>query len=201
MRRDPDFTKCEGMIPAIVQDDATLEVLMLGYMNQEAYASTKQSGQVTFFSRSKGRLWTKGETSGNFLHVKEIRCDCDSDAILIRAIPAGPTCHEGTDSCFGESERSSLAFLGALSRTIGARKSVADAANSYTAQLFAKGIDAIAQKVGEEAIEVVIEAKNSNDERLLSESADLLYHLMVLLEARGVSLTEVAKTLKERQRR
>lgn len=201
MRREPDFSKCEGLIPAIVQDDATLEVLMLGYMNREAYEATRRSGQVTFFSRSKGRLWTKGETSGNFLHVKEIRSDCDSDAILIRAIPAGPTCHEGTASCFSESERPSLAFLGALSRTIGARKGSADPANSYTAQLFAKGIDAIAQKVGEEAIEVVIEAKNSSNERLLSESADLLYHLMVLFEARGVSLTDVARTLQERQRR
>lgn len=198
MIREPDFLKSGGLLPAIIQDDSTLEVLMLGYMNQEAYEVTTSSGHVTFFSRSKGRLWTKGETSGNFLQVKEMRCDCDSDAILIRAIPAGPTCHEGTQSCFGESERSDISFLGTLGRTIRERKAGGDAERSYTAQLFTKGIDAIAQKVGEEAIEVVIEAKNSNDERLLSESADLLYHLMVLLEARGASLAEVARVLKGR---
>jgi phosphoribosyl-ATP pyrophosphohydrolase/phosphoribosyl-AMP cyclohydrolase len=199
MKREPDFSKCGGLLPAIVQDARTGLVLMLGYMNQEAYSQTREKGVVTFFSRSRNRLWTKGESSGNFLALKEIVCDCDCDAILVLATPSGPTCHAGTTSCFEEIDSSSRAILGTLRETIAGRRT-AKSKSSYTAELFEAGIDAIAQKVGEEAIEVVIEAKNDNRERLLNESADLLYHLMVLWESRNVSLDDVCGVLERRGR-
>lgn len=200
MRCEPDFTKCEGMLPAIVQDARNSDVLMLGYMNEESYTATLAKGLVTFFSRSRNELWTKGETSGNFLKLSEISVDCDRDAILVKAIPSGPTCHEGTTSCFAESSPSAMSVLGYLEETIQQRKnSPSDA--SYTSSLFKAGLDKIAQKVGEEAVEVVIESKNNNRERFLNESADLLFHLMILLEAKDVSLADVCAVLETRSRR
>jgi phosphoribosyl-ATP pyrophosphohydrolase/phosphoribosyl-AMP cyclohydrolase len=170
---------------------------MLGYMNMEAYELTRRDKRVVFFSRSRGALWLKGETSGNFLLVDSIAVDCDSDAILIRAIPEGPVCHTGEMTCFGEPKNSGLSFLATLSRTIHGR-GVEPQPSSYTSELLALGVDRLAQKVGEEAVEVVIEAKNSNDSKLLDESADLLFHLMVLLESRGLSIDDVGTTLRRR---
>ena len=200
MRCEPDFTKCEGMLPAIVQDALTGGILMLGYMNEEAYRLSLEKRRVTFFSRSRNELWTKGETSGNFLKLSEISVDCDRDAILVKAIPSGPTCHEGTTSCFAESSPSAMHVLRNLEDTIKQRKNFPSDA-SYTSSLFKAGIDKIAQKVGEEAVEVVIESKNNDTERILNESADLLFHLMILLEAKDVSLADVCAVLETRSRR
>lgn len=195
----PDFTKSpDGLLPAVIQDAHTRVVLMLGYMNAEAFAQTQKEKRVTFWSRSKNRLWTKGETSGNFLAVESVQLDCDNDAILVKVLPAGPVCHTGTDTCW--SETNSDHFLFELERLIQSRKK-ADPASSYTAQLFSKGINKIAQKVGEEAVEVVIEAKDDNDALFLGESADLLYHYLVLLAAKGKSLEDVMKVLEERHKK
>lgn len=196
----PDFAKMpDGLLPAVVQDARTGVVLMLGYLNAEALDKTRATGLVTFFSRSKQRLWTKGETSGNVLRVQDILLDCDGDALLIKAEPAGPVCHTGSDTCWGERNETAR-FLETLEQIIHARRDSADPGTSYTAQLFAKGISKIAQKVGEEAVETVIEALRDDRERLLNESADLLYHLLVLLAAKDIQLREVEDILRERQR-
>ena len=192
-----DFKKGEGLVPAVIQDSCTMQVLMVGYMNEEAYSKTVSEGRVTFFSRSRQRLWTKGETSGNFLTVKEILPDCDSDALLIRVEPAGPVCHTGTNSCFGD--RETKGFLYRLEKIIGERISE-NAADSYTNKLFHKGINKIAQKVGEEAVELVIEAKDDNIDLFRNEAADLLYHLLVLLRARSTTLSEIEEVLSQRHR-
>ena len=195
-----DFAKSNGLVPAIIQDAKTKAVLMLGYMNEEAFAKTKESGTVTFFSRTKNRLWTKGEESGNFLNVVEIKIDCDSDALLIKANPVGPTCHTGTDTCWAEkSETSPTEFLAYLEETIQNRKNN-PSEKSYTSQLLARGINKVAQKVGEEAVELVIEAKDNNEELFLGEAADLMYHYVVLLAAKGYKFEDVVKVLKERHK-
>lgn len=193
----PDFDKMpDGLVPAAVQDARTGRLLMLGYMNAEALAQTQQTGRVTFFSRSKNRLWTKGESSGHVLHVRDIRLDCDGDALLIHADPAGPVCHTGADTCWDETNRS-FGVLADLEAVIQARRG-ADADSSYTARLFAAGVHKIAQKVGEEAVETVIEALRDDRERLLEEGADLLYHFLVLLAARDLSLRDVEAVLERR---
>ena len=192
-----DYSKLDGLIPAIIQDSKSNRVLMLGFMNKEAYKKTKKEGKVTFFSRTKNRLWTKGEESGNFLYVKEILKDCDHDTVLIKAEPAGPVCHTGSDTCFNEINTEELDFLTALQNLIQQRKRDMPE-NSYTTKLFARGINKIAQKVGEEAVELVIESKDDNDELFLNEAADLMYHFMVLLTAKGFALEDVAKILESR---
>ena len=192
-----DFQKNNGLVPVIVQDHTTLQVLMLGYMNEEALIKTQEEQKVTFFSRSKNRLWTKGETSNNFLLVKDIRIDCDNDTILIKAIPQGPTCHTGSISCFKED--TSKGFLYQLQETISERIDTNDE-SSYTHQLFKRGINKVAQKVGEEAVELVIEAKDSNDELFKNEAADLLYHFLILLKAKNFTLEEIEGVLKERSK-
>ena len=192
-----DFAKGDGLVPVIIQNSNTSQVLMLGYMNEEAYKKTKSGDKVTFFSRSKNRLWTKGETSGNYLFVKEIQIDCDSDTILIKAQPKGPTCHTGSTSCF--KEETAKGFLYQLEQTISDRI-VNNAENSYTNKLYKKGINKIAQKLGEEAIELVIEAIDNDDNLLKNEAADLLYHFLVLLKAKGVKLTEIEEILKDRSK-
>jgi phosphoribosyl-ATP pyrophosphohydrolase/phosphoribosyl-AMP cyclohydrolase len=192
-----DFKKMDGLIPAVVQDAFTGKVLMVGYMNEAALAKTKESGRVTFFSRSKNRLWTKGETSGNFLELVSMQEDCDGDAILVKAKPLGPVCHKGADTCFEESNTSQTAFIDQLRGIIKERKENPNSA-SYTSSLFAKGINKLAQKVGEEAVELVIEAKDDNKELFLGEAADLLFHYLVLLEAKDYSLDEVVAVLKQR---
>lgn len=186
-------------MPAIVQDAFSKEVLMLGYMNEEALQTTITTKKVTFFSRTKQRLWTKGETSGNFLTVKELKVDCDHDTVLIKAEPAGPVCHRGTDTCFGEENKSKTAFIDKLRATIKDRKQN-PTGKSYTASLFSKGINKVAQKVGEEAVEIVIEAKDDNKELFLGEAADLLFHYLVLLEAKGYELDEVMEILMDRHK-
>jgi phosphoribosyl-ATP pyrophosphohydrolase/phosphoribosyl-AMP cyclohydrolase len=191
----PDFSKNNGLIPCIIQDDITLKVLMLGYMNEEALAKTQSEKRVTFFSRTKGRLWTKGETSGNFLQVVEIIPDCDADTLLIKARPAGPVCHTGADSCFAETGDSFS--IEKLQAVIHSRKA-SPKEGSYTTSLFQAGINKIAQKVGEEAVELVIEAKDQNDERFLNEAADLLYHYLVLLAAKNKTLADVEEALGRR---
>lgn len=194
-----DFEKFEnGLIPAIIQDSKTQKVLMLGYMNQEAYQKTLQTKKVTFFSRSKQRLWTKGEESGNFLDLVEIKNDCDQDTLLIRVNPHGPTCHNGTGNCWGEENDQSFGFLSQLERTIKIRKDNPAFENSYVRALFEEGINKIAQKVGEEAVEVIIEAKDENQSLFLNESADLLFHYLVLLQAKGFGLKDVIEVLEER---
>ena len=194
-----DFEKGDGLIPVIIQDWQTSKVLMLGYMNEEAFKKTEAEGRVTFFSRSKKRLWTKGETSGNFLFVQEIISDCDQDTLLIKAKPQGPTCHTGSDTCFDEKNSANALFLHYLQNIIVERKnSTAD--KSYTKSLFEKGINKIAQKVGEEAVELVIEAKDSDDDLFKNEAADLLFHLLVLLEAKNIKLEEVIAVLQERHK-
>jgi phosphoribosyl-ATP pyrophosphohydrolase/phosphoribosyl-AMP cyclohydrolase len=190
-----DFTKGNGLVPVIIQDNATLQVLMLGYMNQEALEQTKEEGKVTFFSRSKNRLWTKGETSGNFLIVKEIIPDCDNDSILIKVNPYGPACHTGSNSCFGED--TARGFIYHLEQVVNQRIDDDDK-DSYTNKLFKKGINKVAQKVGEEAVELVIESKDDNDDLFKNEAADLLYHLLILLKAKGTSFQEIEEVLKER---
>ena len=193
----PDFTKSpDGLIPAVIQDNTTHMVLMLGYMNREALEKTQQEKRVTFFSRSKNRLWTKGEESGHFLNVDTILIDCDNDTLLIKATPAGPTCHTGADTCFNE-KNSSNDFLTRLETIIRDRKNN-PLDSSYTASLFAKGINKVAQKVGEEAVELVIEAKDNNDELFKGEAADLLFHYLVLLQAKNFTLNDIIQTLKDR---
>ena len=192
-----DFQKGDGLVPAIVQHYKTNTVLMLGYMNEEALEKTKELGKATFYSRSKKRLWTKGETSGNFLIVKNILIDCDQDTILVKADPMGPTCHTGNDTCFNETVETKNDFLYSLEKIIGDRKKN-PTEKSYTASLFNKGINKIAQKVGEEATEVVIEAVDDNIDRLKEESADLLYHLLVLLADKGITLNDISEVLRKR---
>ncbi|MBC5834157.1 bifunctional phosphoribosyl-AMP cyclohydrolase/phosphoribosyl-ATP diphosphatase HisIE [Flavobacterium sp. F372] len=195
-----DFTKNNGLIPAIIQDNETKTVLMLGYMNQEALDTTLETQKVTFFSRSKNRLWTKGEESGNFLNLVSIKNDCDNDTLLIQVNPVGPTCHKGSDTCWQEENNSSYSFLSKLENTIQERKENATSEKSYVASLFEKGMNKIAQKVGEEAVEVVIEAKDNNDDLFLSESADLLFHYLILLQAKGFKLNDVVEVLKSREK-
>ena len=199
-----DFNKLDGLIPVIVQDAGTRVVLMLGFMNAEALEKTRKEGKVTFFSRSKNRLWTKGEESGNFLHVEKILEDCDRDTLLIKAKPAGPVCHTGQDTCFNELNSSSKGpesteFLSQLQGLIHERKALMPE-GSYTTSLFKGGINKIAQKVGEEAVELLIEAKDDNDELFLNEAADLLYHLLVLLSAKGKDIGNVTAVLEKRHR-
>lgn len=192
----PNFEKyTEGLVPVIVQDAETLKVLMMGYMNEEAWNKTQQEEYITFFSRSKNQLWTKGETSGNFLIKKQILLDCDQDCILILAEPRGPVCHSGTDTCFGEKNQRN--FLFQLEEIIEHRKYKADA-SSYTASLFAKGTPQIAQKVGEEATELIIEALQQNDELFLNEAADLLFHYLILIHNRGMKLNDIIEILQKR---
>ena len=194
-----NFSKyTDGLVPAIVQDANTKVVLMMGFMNQEAIDATLSQQKVTFFSRSKNRLWTKGEESGHFLNYVSMSVDCDQDTILIQAVPVGPVCHNGTDTCWGEkNSTSNTQFLITLESIIAERKN-ASPDSSYVASLFAKGINKIAQKVGEEAVEVVIEAKDQNEKLFLDESADLLFHYLILLQAKGHSLQDVVKGLSDR---
>ncbi len=194
-----DFNKyADGLVPVIVQDDKTNTVLMLGFMNEAALNKTQAEGRVTFFSRSKKRLWTKGETSGHYLLVKETRIDCDDDTLLIKVEPLGPVCHTGADTCFAEkNEAADIQFLSQLEAVISHRKKHPNQ-QSYTASLFAAGINKMAQKVGEEAVELVIEAKDNNDDLFLNEAADLLFHYMVLLQAKNFTLSNVIGVLKER---
>ena len=189
----------QGLVPAIVQDASTKRVLMLGYMNQEAVNTTQEKQQVTFYSRSKKRLWTKGEESGHFLQLVDMAVDCDQDTLLIQANPVGPSCHTGDDTCWGEDNTPSYGFLTALEEVINDRKNN-PSDKSYVARLFAKGMNKIAQKVGEEAVETVIEAKDENSDLFLNESADLLFHLMILLQAKGHRLDDVVQILEERQK-
>ena len=190
-----NFNKGDGLVPVIIQNSNTLQVLMLGYMNQEAYEKTKKEGLVTFFSRSKNRLWTKGESSENYLRVEDIAIDCDSDTILIKATQDGPTCHTGSTSCF--KEETSKGFIYQLEKTI-AQRIDEDDPNSYTNNLFKRGINKVAQKVGEEAVEVVIEAKDDNDDLFKNEMADLLYHTLILMKAKNIKLEEIEKVLMAR---
>ena len=196
-----DFNKnSDGLVPAIIQDVRTKSVLMLGYMNEEALAKTQESGKVTFFSRSKQRLWTKGEESGNFLHVMDITNDCDKDSLLIQVNPVGPVCHTGSDTCWNEKNESQFGFFSELEDTIQQRRTAADGERSYVASLFQKGINKIAQKVGEEAVETVIEAMDTNDDLFLYESADLLFHYLILLQAKGFTLRDIEKELMKRKK-
>lgn len=202
-----DFDKySDGLVPVIVQDDTTKTVLMLGFMNKEALEKTEAERRVTFFSRSKQRLWTKGETSGNFLLLKDIKVDCDNDTLLIKADPIGPTCHTGAATCFNEENSldannsgGPISFLAHLEKVIEQRKNN-PSEKSYTASLFAKGINKIAQKVGEEAVEIVIEAKDNNDELFLGEAADLMFHYLILLQAKGFGLKDVVDVLEQRHK-
>lgn len=194
-----DFSKDkDGLVPAIIQDARTKNVLMLGYMNQEAFNKTQETGNVTFFSRSKNRLWTKGEESGNFLELVSMKVDCDNDTLLVQVKPVGPTCHTGTDTCWNEENTPNFSFLSELERVITSRKENKEDEKSYVASLFRKGINKIAQKVGEEAVETVIEAKDDNEELFLNESADLLFHYLILLQAKGYTLKDIEKVLIER---
>lgn len=192
-----DFKKySDGLVPAIIQDAYTGKVLMLGFMNEEAFNKTNELQKVTFFSRSKNRLWVKGEESGNYLLLKGIKADCDNDTLLIKADPVGPVCHTGTDTCWGE-KNTSENFLEQLEQIIAVRKNN-PSEKSYTSSLFEKGVNKIAQKVGEEAVELVIESKDSNDELFKNEAADLLFHYLILLQAKGFSLSDVVEVLKSR---
>lgn len=194
---DLDFGKMNGLVPAIIQDNYTQKVLMLGFMNEEAYNKTVETGKVTFFSRTKNRLWTKGEESGNFLHVVSIAADCDNDTLLIKVNPAGPVCHTGADTCWGEKNEQDIMFLKELQDFINKRHEEMPE-KSYTTSLFKSGVNKMAQKVGEEAVETIIEACNGTDERLIYEGADLLYHLIVLLTSKGYRIEDLARELKER---
>ena len=191
------FDKNTGLVPVIIQDYLNLKVLMLGYMNQEAFDKTLQEKRVTFFSRSKNRLWTKGETSGNYLELMDWKLDCDNDTILIKAKPLGPTCHKGTTTCFAE--ETDKGFLYELQQTISDKIDNNDE-NSYTNELYKRGINKVAQKVGEEAVELVIEAKDNNDELFLNEAADLLYHYLILLKTKGFTIEDVEKVLNSRSK-
>jgi phosphoribosyl-ATP pyrophosphohydrolase/phosphoribosyl-AMP cyclohydrolase len=194
-----DFQKMAGLVPAIIQDELTSKVLMLGYMNEESFKKTQESGKVTFFSRTKDRLWTKGEESGNFLNVVSITPDCDNDTLLIKVNPVGPVCHTGTDTCWGESNEGDITFLKYLQDFITVRfKEMPE--GSYTTSLFKKGVNRMAQKVGEEAVETVIEATNGTDEGFIYEASDLMYHLIVLLTSKGHSLDDLARELKKRHK-
>ena len=196
-----DFNKnAEGLVPAIIQDATSKNVLMLGYMNLEAFEKTQNTKKVTFFSRTKNRLWTKGEESGNFLNLVDLKLDCDNDTLLIFVNPVGPSCHTGSDTCWNDSNLASYGFISKLEETIENRIENADASNSYVASLFKKGINKVAQKVGEEAVEVVIEAKDTNDDLFLNESADLLFHYLLLLQAKGFKFNDVVEILKEREK-
>ncbi len=199
-----DFAKGGGLVPAVVQDAVTRKVLMLGYMNEEAYRLTLDRGLVTFFSRSRGRIWTKGETSGNYLQLREILADCDGDTLLVKAIPSGPVCHTGSDTCFGEdnepNEMSTAEFLLYLESVIRDRRTN-PIEGSYTNHLFSRGLNKIAQKVGEEAVELVIESKDDDKDLFLGEAADLMYHFLVLLAQKNSSLSEVVDVLKDRHSR
>ena len=190
-----DFSKGNGLVPVVIQDNNTLQVLMLGYMNEEALLKTRDEKKVTFFSRSKNRLWTKGETSGNYLYVVDILIDCDSDSILIKANPAGPVCHTGSTSCFGE--ESAKGFIYELENIINERINN-DSQESYTNKLYKRGINKVAQKVGEEAVELVIEAKDDNIDLFKNEAADLLYHLLILLKMKDVDLQSIEEILQNR---
>ena len=193
-----DFEKCGGLVPAVIQDASTQKVLMLGYMNDEAYEKTLKTGLVTFFSRSRQCLWTKGETSGNYLHVKDIQVDCDNDTLLVKAMPDGPTCHTGSDTCWGEENKPNpLLFLQELQDFIEKRHEEMPE-GSYTTSLFRDGLNRMAQKVGEEALEAVIEAVNGSDERFIYECSDMFYHLIVLLTSKGLRIEDVVRELQER---
>ncbi len=194
-----DFAKMDGLVPAIIQDSITQKVLMLGFMNEEALRKTIETGKVTFFSRTKGRLWTKGEQSGNFLNVKSIKQDCDHDTLLIKVVPCGPVCHTGADTCFGEKNEGDFLFIQYLQDFIEKRKAEMPE-GSYTTSLFNSGVNRMAQKVGEEAVETVIEATNGTDERLIYEASDLLYHLIVLLTSKGYRIEDLARELKKRHK-
>ena len=194
-----DFQKMAGLVPAIIQDELTSKVLMLGYMNEESLAKTQETGKVTFFSRTKNRLWTKGEESGNFLNVVSIKPDCDNDTLLIKVNPVGPVCHTGTDTCWGENNDTDITFLKYLQYFITVRfKEMPE--GSYTTSLFKKGVNRMAQKVGEEAVETVIEATNGTEDGFIYEASDLMYHLIVLLTSKGYSLDDLARELKKRHK-
>lgn len=198
---NPDFSKnADGLIPAIIQDEQTKNILMLGYMNKEALEKTLQTKKVTFFSRTKQRLWTKGEESGNFLHLIDIKLDCDQDTFLVQVKPNGPTCHTGSDTCWNVVNNSSFGFLSKLENVITQRREQSDEEKSYVASLFKKGINKIAQKVGEEAVEVIIEAKDNDNDLFLNESADLLFHYLILLQAKGFKLSDVENILIDRHK-
>jgi phosphoribosyl-ATP pyrophosphohydrolase/phosphoribosyl-AMP cyclohydrolase len=203
MTLEPDWDKMNGLVPAVIQDAGGGAVLMLGYMNREALAATRSTGRVTFWSRSKQRLWTKGESSGHFLQVQQIAVDCDRDTLLILAEPAGPVCHLGTATCWGDgapqSRAHSHAFLGELERTVAERVATRPP-GSYTAKLLDEGIRRVAQKIGEEGVELALAAVTQSDQEILGEAADLVYHMLVLLQAKGLSLAQVAETLRSRSR-
>jgi len=194
-----DFQKSGGLVPAIIQDELTSKVLMLGYMNEESLTKTQETGLVTFFSRSKNRLWTKGEESGNFLKLVSIKSDCDNDTLLVKVNPVGPVCHTGTDTCWGESNEGDITFLKYLQDFITVRFNEMPE-GSYTTSLFKKGVNRMAQKVGEEAVETVIEATNGTEEGFIYEASDLMYHLIVLLTSKGYSLDDLARELKKRHK-
>lgn len=194
-----DFEKMGGLIPAIIQDNYTKKVLMLGFMNEEAYNKTIETQKVTFFSRSKNRLWTKGETSGNYLNVVSISADCDYDTLLIKANPTGPVCHTGADTCFGERNKEDIMFLKYLQNFIELRRQEMPE-GSYTTSLFTKGVNRMAQKVGEEAVETVIEATNGTEEGFIYEASDLMYHLIVLLTSKGLRIEDLARELEKRHK-
>ncbi|WP_339873986.1 bifunctional phosphoribosyl-AMP cyclohydrolase/phosphoribosyl-ATP diphosphatase HisIE [Olleya marilimosa] len=197
-----DFNKNnDGLVPAVIQDATTKNVLMLGYMNEEAFNKTKDTKLVTFFSRTKNRLWTKGEESGNVLNLVDIKLDCDNDTLLIQVKPKGPTCHTGSDTCWNESNSENFGFISKLENTIESRVAAGNTEKSYVASLFASGINKVAQKVGEEAVEVVIEAMDNKDDLFLSESADLLFHYLMLLQAKGFKLNDVVDVLKGREKK
>jgi len=196
-----DFNKNnDGLVPAIIQDATTKNVLMLGYMNEEAFAKTQETKLVTFFSRTKNRLWTKGEESGNVLNLVDIKLDCDNDTLLVSVNPNGPTCHKGTETCWGEENKPNYGFFSTLEDVITERVANKDTKKSYVASLFAKGINKVAQKVGEEAVETVIEAMDNNDELFLYESADLMFHYLMLLQAKGFTLKDIEEELKGRHK-
>ncbi len=195
----PDFEKMGGMIPAIIQDYHTNKVLMLGYMNAEALAQTRKTGKVTFFSRSKGRLWMKGETSGHTLQVVQILEDCDNDTLLVKALPNGPVCHTGDDTCFGEHNTEEVMFLKQLQDFIVRRRQEMPE-GSYTTSLFSKGVNRMAQKVGEEAVETVIEATNGTEDGFIYEASDMIYHLIVLLTSKGLRIEDLARELRKRHK-
>ena len=196
-----DFNKNrDGLVPAVIQDASTKNVLMLGYMNQEAFTKTEETKLVTFFSRTKNRLWTKGEESGNVLHLVSMKLDCDNDTLLIQVNPNGPTCHKGTDTCWEEENKQNYGFFSTLESVIKERVANKDTQKSYVASLFEKGINKIAQKVGEEAVETVIEAMDNNDELFLYESADLFFHYLMLLQAKGFTLKDIEAELKGRHK-
>jgi phosphoribosyl-AMP cyclohydrolase / phosphoribosyl-ATP pyrophosphohydrolase len=193
-----DFAKGNGLVPVVIQDNKTLQVLMVGYMNEEAFKKTMEEKKVTFFSRSKNRLWTKGETSGNHLYVEEVLADCDNDSLLIKVNPAGPVCHTGSTSCFGD--ENAKGFIYKLEYIINQRIKN-NSKESYTNQLYKKGINKVAQKVGEEAVELIIESKDNNPDLFRNEAADLLYHLLILLKAKGVNLQSIEEVLKKRHKK